>query len=60
MWDRLAAAFLDFEASDKPVITFLKVNKLLFISIASFYATPVFPVKDDLSLPARSTNYNFD
>lgn len=38
------------------VITYLKVNKLLFMSIDSLFAA--FPVKAYLSLPAKSTNYS--
>ena len=44
--------------SFRAVITYLRVNKLLLISILSFYDLPSTFVYSYLSEPARSTNYN--
>lgn len=41
-------------------MTYLSVNNDLFISIDYFAIFPSVPVKDILSLPAKSTNYSFD
>ena len=46
----------DFEAVANAVITLRNVKRLLLMSILSFYARPVAPVYDVLSLPARSTS----
>lgn len=42
----------------RAVITYLRVNRLLLISILSFYDLPSTFVYSCLSEPARSTNYN--
>ena len=47
-----------FCLSTNAVITCLRVNKLLLISILSFAYCPVVPVKLYFSEPARSTSYN--
>jgi hypothetical protein len=47
-----------FLFSVSAVITFLKTNRLLLISILSFACTPVVPVKLYFSDPAKSTSYN--
>ena len=50
--------FLVLKLSANDVITFLNVNNDLFMSIDSFWARPVLPVRAERSLPARSTSWS--
>ena len=52
--------FFALDISARDVITFLRVNSDLLISILSYYARPFAPVRLVLSLPAKSTNWSFE
>ena len=56
MWIEFFSLYEFLCYSDKQVITYLRINNDLFISIDYFAYLPSAPVRPILSLPAKSTS----